>query len=64
MYVFNRWGEVLFKSVDINDGWDGKVQDKLVPDGVYSYRILYSKKSIPLEKYEKIGSFVLLNNEF
>jgi gliding motility-associated-like protein len=34
--VFNRWGEKVFESTDINFGWDGYYKGDAVP-GVYSY---------------------------
>jgi hypothetical protein len=39
MIIFNRWGELLFESNDINKGWDGKFQGVLCPSGVYTYFI-------------------------
>lgn len=64
LLIFNRWGEKIFESNDISKGWDGKVKGKAVPEGVYSYRIIYRIKSIPTEKRTKLGSFVLLKDEF
>lgn len=41
MRVFNRWGEQLFESRDINKGWDGTIRGGIdqVPNGTYLYRI-------------------------
>lgn len=40
LYIFNRWGEILFESHDSNVGWDGTYGDKgLVQDGVYVWQI-------------------------
>lgn len=33
--VYNRWGEVVFTSTDINVGWDGSFNGKLVEPGVF-----------------------------
>jgi gliding motility-associated-like protein len=35
--VFNRWGELIFTSEDINIGWDGTFRGALQPPGVYVY---------------------------
>jgi gliding motility-associated-like protein len=35
MLIFDRWGELLFKSEDITKGWDGTCNGKLVEEGVY-----------------------------
>ena len=37
--IYNRWGEMIFESEDINKGWDGTFKGKLVPSGVYIYLI-------------------------
>ena len=35
--VFNRWGEKVFESTDINFGWDGRFKGDFALPGVYSY---------------------------
>lgn len=54
MSVFNRWGEEVFHTTDLDEGWVGQSDDdKLDPgtwyysmDGVYAYRIvLYSEST-------------------
>jgi gliding motility-associated-like protein len=35
LMVFNRWGEMIFKSTDINQGWDGKFKGDLVQEDTY-----------------------------
>ncbi|MBL7891133.1 MAG: PKD domain-containing protein [Bacteroidia bacterium] len=43
MMVFDRWGNLIFTTDDLNIGWDGKVQDKsgnLVQQDVYVYKIV------------------------
>lgn len=37
--VFNRKGNLLFESSDINIGWDGYYQQILQPQGVYVYKV-------------------------
>jgi gliding motility-associated-like protein len=37
--ILDRWGEIIFKSNNQLDGWDGKIKNKLVPDGVYTYQL-------------------------
>jgi gliding motility-associated-like protein len=39
MYIFNRWGELLFKTADKNVGWDGYYNGKLCPQDVYIYKL-------------------------
>ena len=42
MYIYDRWGEEIFKADNINDGWDGKVKggDYGKP-GIYPYLIKF-----------------------
>ncbi len=40
LYIFNRWGEQLFKG--INQGWDGKFKGKYVKQDIYDYMVIYS----------------------
>ncbi|QZT35706.1 gliding motility-associated C-terminal domain-containing protein [Halosquirtibacter xylanolyticus] len=37
--VFNRWGNMVFHSRDINTGWDGYYNGKLAPLDVYMWQI-------------------------
>jgi gliding motility-associated-like protein len=37
--VFNKWGEIVFYSKDMNVSWDGNFGGKLAPQGVYFYKI-------------------------
>ena len=41
--IFNRWGESVYQSTDINNSWNGKVNNTGVdcPDGTYYYIINY-----------------------
>jgi gliding motility-associated-like protein len=39
MQVFNRWGELVFKSNSISVGWDGKFLNLPAPMGVYVYEV-------------------------
>ena len=37
--VFNRWGQVIFSTTKLNDGWDGKIAGREQPAGVYVWMI-------------------------
>ncbi|MEZ4883209.1 MAG: gliding motility-associated C-terminal domain-containing protein [Chitinophagales bacterium] len=41
LFIFNRWGEKVFESEDITEGWNGTFKDELQPIGVYAYVIRY-----------------------
>jgi len=57
--VFNRFGEMVFKSENINDGWDGTYKGKLQESEVY---IWYLKVTLTDgQTVEKTGNVALLN---
>lgn len=37
--IYNRWGNLLFQTSDINAGWDGRNDEKECPAGVYFYSV-------------------------
>jgi gliding motility-associated-like protein len=37
--IFNRWGQKVYESSNINDGWDGRYNGEAQPMGVYIYTI-------------------------
>lgn len=37
--IFNRWGEKVFETKDLSEGWDGKVNGKIVPPDVFGYYV-------------------------
>lgn len=45
--VFSRWGEVIFKSNDSMEGWDGKYGGKQVPPDVYVWKLKINFPSLP-----------------
>lgn len=56
--VFDRWGLLMFESIDVNEGWDGKnLNGKICPDGTY-YFIL--KAVSPFADYSRSGHITIL----
>jgi len=41
MYIFNRWGGMIWESHHPLETWDGKYKDKLCQDGVYVWLMYY-----------------------
>lgn len=43
MFIYNRWGELLFSTYDVNVGWDGHVRNSNVQakQDLYVYKIQY-----------------------
>ena len=42
LLIFNRWGDVVFESDDMNKGWDGTVNENIVQQDVYVVKVIYS----------------------
>ena len=56
--VYNRWGEMLFRTEDIEEGWNGTYSDKPCPVDVYVYKIFY--RDHRGQQQTLIGSVTLL----
>lgn len=56
--IYNRWGNAVFTSNDINLYWDGFFQNTLAPSDTYIYKI-YAKSNDGKE-LNKSGKFLLL----
>lgn len=39
--IFDRWGEQIFQSTDLEIGWNGKYQDKICQEDVYVYKVKF-----------------------
>lgn len=42
LYIYDRWGMLLFEADDINDWWDGAFKGKLCQQDVYVFKAIYS----------------------
>ena len=42
MTIYNRWGEIVFKTYDTEGAWDGYYGGKLAQDGLYVWQIHYT----------------------
>jgi gliding motility-associated-like protein len=38
--IYNRWGEKVFESTSLDNGWDGTFKGELLPPDVYDYYLL------------------------
>jgi gliding motility-associated-like protein len=45
IWIFNRWGEVVFRSDKVDFSWDGTYNGMICPDGTYTYKIAYKSRS-------------------
>ena len=56
--IFNRWGNIVFQTTNLNQGWDGNVNGNPQEMDAYTYFISYvTYKDEPVSK---TGSFILL----
>ena len=39
--VYNRWGQIIWESFNVNAGWDGTYDNKLCQDGLYSWKLRF-----------------------
>jgi len=39
LVIYNRFGDVVFTSTDIESKWDGKIQGTAAPSGAYVYQV-------------------------
>jgi gliding motility-associated-like protein len=37
--IYNRWGQVIWESNDLNAAWDGTYNGQIVPQGTYNWKI-------------------------
>ena len=58
MSIFTRWGELLFKAENINEGWDGYFKGKLCSKDIYVWKI--SATFIDGKTFNKVGDLLLL----
>ena len=43
LQIFDRWGNMVFASTNVNIGWDGTYKGNKLPQGAYSYQFKYKK---------------------
>ena len=59
--IFNRWGEEIFQTEKLTEGWNGTHQGLDVPVGVYTYRIDYEVYStLPYQSDPIVGKVKLV----
>lgn len=58
MLIFDRWGNIIFQTDNIENRWNGKINNKPAKQDVYVYKMEFS--DIYDNKYEPIGKVTLL----
>jgi len=57
--IYNRWGQLVFKTNDLQKGWNGIYNSISQATGVYIYQVKYTYTFRP-ETFYKKGTFVLI----
>lgn len=58
LMIFNKWGEMIFYSNDVNVGWDGYVSGKLAGTDVYAWKASATLSNG--ERIQQVGNVTLL----
>ena len=56
--IYNRWGQLLFETTEINKGWDGTYKGEDAAQGVYTYFVRFTTSDGQL--FEKRGTVTLI----
>ena len=56
--IFNRWGDIIFKTEEYSDSWDGTFNGEPIIGGVYTYKINYKTRRGNDQK--EIGQIILI----
>jgi gliding motility-associated-like protein len=58
--IFNRWGDLIFQSNDLERPWSGQIDDGkyYAPNGIYHYRIFI--RDLLLQSHEFKGTFSVI----
>jgi gliding motility-associated-like protein len=59
LYIFNRWGGLVFESMNAGNSWDGKYKGEEALSGVYNYSLNFTGKDSKQEKQLK-GKLTLI----
>jgi len=57
--IFDRWGEKIFETHDMYEGWDGTFKGRLCTNDVFVYRIFF-RDDVLNNPHEYIGSVTLV----
>jgi gliding motility-associated-like protein len=60
MYIFNRWGQLMYSTDDAAKGWNGKLNGEACPEGTYSYTATYGPSLRTDDTETKRGVFSLV----
>lgn len=56
--IYTKWGQLIYQSIEPNPGWDGLINGRLAPEGVYLYEVTF-EDSDGIKVTQK-GTFALI----
>ncbi len=60
MFIYNRWGQILFETHDPGKGWDGTFKGSYCDPGVYTYVITYRNSKLQANTIKTAGFVTLI----
>ena len=59
MYIYDRWGEVIFETEDLYQGWDGRIKGgDIGKNGTYTWLCTY--RTTNGTEYQKAGAVTII----
>lgn len=60
LMIFNRWGELIFDTEKMEEGWDGTYKNQLVQQDVYVWKVKYKTKCTQNLMNSRIGHVTVI----
>ena len=60
LLIYNRWGEIVFESENIDLGWDGTYKNRKAQDGTYTWELIFTDNSCIGKKEHLYGHVNLI----
>jgi len=57
--IFDRWGEIVFETNDLNHSWDGNYKGSKMPDGLYTWKIFVESGKL-VDRKNYVGHVYLM----
>lgn len=52
LIIYNRWGQIIWETNDINGQWDGTYNNIKCPDGIYTWKLIFGVKNTDEKRVE------------
>jgi gliding motility-associated-like protein len=61
MKIFNRWGELMFTTANLEEGWDGNFKGNAMPEGTYTF--VANITDVAGRTFKRSGSVLLIRKK-